>query len=196
MQSLCIAPPTTPVALPANTHFAQGETNCKTGLNRGAKMLVREAPLLAIDRGREAVPGVGGQRVRPLLVPLAPRGGEDDADVRDRRPDRRDAAERHPARCRARRDRDAETTYLRRVARPEPLYVAFRERIDQARAVGEAALAREARTDWRAAAFLLERTAPERWARISHRTGEEPPAVDPFEEFAKPDELAARRRKR
>jgi hypothetical protein len=92
----------------------------------------------------------------------------------------------------------ARRTYFGWIARPEPLYVAFRERIEQARAIGEATLiatiARTARTDWRASAFLLERSAPERWARVSQRTGEEPPQVDPFEEFAKPDELAARRK--
>ena len=69
-------------------------------------------------------------------------------------------------------------------------------RVLQARAHGEASLVatvrREAEGNWQAAAWLLERGYPDRWARLSQRTppkGERP--ADPFDEV---DELASRRR--
>jgi len=73
---------------------------------------------------------------------------------------------------------------------------AFEERVEQARSIAEAqmvtTISREGRTTWQAAAWWLERVAPERWARISQRKDEAPPekAVNPFTEF---DELSARR---
>jgi hypothetical protein len=67
-------------------------------------------------------------------------------------------------------------TFYRWVARSEPRFVVFRERVEQARAVGEAALfARVAlgpEMPWQSAAWLLERQWPERWAPISRRPPE------------------------
>jgi hypothetical protein len=77
-----------------------------------------------------------------------------------------------------------------------PRLAAFRARMELARGEGEAVLvariSRAAAEDWRAAAWLLERGAPARWARPSQRPEEapSPAADDPFAEF---DELAARR---
>ena len=87
-------------------------------------------------------------------------------------------------------------TYLEWLARDEPMYVAFAEAVEEARARGEAALvaviSRAAPAQWQAAAFLLERGHPERWARLSQRKQEPQPLpeTNPFAEF---DELAARR---
>lgn len=72
------------------------------------------------------------------------------------------------------------STLHRWLARPEPLYVAFREQVEQARAEGEAALvlriARESATRWQSAAWLLERIAPARYGRPGdrHATDGEP----------------------
>lgn len=74
----------------------------------------------------------------------------------------------------------------------------LRERVEAAQAEGEARnvaiIARAALDNWQAAAFLLERQHPERWARISQRPEEPaaPPVADPFAEV---DELASRRRR-
>jgi hypothetical protein len=87
-------------------------------------------------------------------------------------------------------------------------FVEFRERVESARAEGEArmvaVIARAAQDgDWRAALSLLEREFPERWGPVSVRVREveAPPAPeitprdddDPFREV---DELAERRRSR
>lgn len=78
-------------------------------------------------------------------------------------------------------------------------YVSFRADVDKAIAEGEALnvgrVAQAARENWQAAAWLLERQHPERWARPSQRekTGSEKP-LEPSDEFAEVDELAARRR--
>lgn len=82
----------------------------------------------------------------------------------------------------------------------------LRERVERARAEGEAhnvaIIAREARGgNWQAAAWMLERQWPERWARPSQREAyidrlaDVPvrPDDDPFSEL---DELAAARRRR
>lgn len=82
-----------------------------------------------------------------------------------------------------------------------PLHQRFRERVEQAQAVGEARnvtiIAEAARTNWQAAAWLLERTNPERWARVSQREKAAPaPAPtmpEPDDPFAEVDELAQRR---
>jgi hypothetical protein len=51
------------------------------------------------------------------------------------------------------------------MARDDDPYRAFRAAVEQARADAEASLvARAARGNWRAAAFLLEQRFPERWA--------------------------------
>jgi hypothetical protein len=64
-------------------------------------------------------------------------------------------------------------TLYRWLGREEPLFVSFRERIEQARAKGELALVlqivRESATRWQSAAWLLERIAPERYGRVSDR---------------------------
>lgn len=78
----------------------------------------------------------------------------------------------------------------------------FRERIEQARDEGEArnvaAVAQAATTNWLAAAWLLERRHPERWARLSQREKDQPsqppvPAPAAADVFAEVDELAKRR---
>ena len=87
----------------------------------------------------------------------------------------------------------------RRDLRPE--YVRFGERIDEARALGEATLVSRIQAatpeSWQAAAWLLERTVPETYARLSQRVLVEPPGQpeNPFKEFVPSDELAARRDK-
>lgn len=78
----------------------------------------------------------------------------------------------------------------------------FRQRIDQARAEGEARnvaiIAKAASTDWKAAAWILERQHPERWARTTQRpvaesnlprTGDAAPAEAPTAERATSEAL-------
>lgn len=69
---------------------------------------------------------------------------------------------------------------------------AFRERIEHAQAEGEARnvtlVARAAVTDWKAAAWLLERQAPGRWSRPTSRPIERPHNDDDVL-----DEISARR---
>jgi hypothetical protein len=77
----------------------------------------------------------------------------------------------------------------------------MRVRVERARAEGEArnvaVIATAAPNNWQAAAWLLERGSPERWARPSQRgedsarPSELPAAADPFAEV---DELAKKRR--
>ena len=74
-------------------------------------------------------------------------------------------------------------------------FVAFAAAVDEARAQFEAgmaeAVARSAKTSWRAAAWMLERSFPGRWAAVrpSSTTEEGPPDA-----LAGLDELAKRRR--
>lgn len=92
--------------------------------------------------------------------------------------------------------------------RPEDeLYRELREKVDKARAEGEALhvarIAKAAEEDWHASAWFLERSYPERWARSQPRPFEPselpvsheppPPAPGLFDEV---DELAAQRAKR
>ena len=77
----------------------------------------------------------------------------------------------------------------------------FRAQAEQAlaesEAVSVAVIATAARTSWQAAAWMLERRHPERWARLSQREKEETPAPAPAglaDPFAEVDELAARRK--
>jgi hypothetical protein len=77
----------------------------------------------------------------------------------------------------------------------------FRRRVDQARAEGEtrnvALIVQAAATNWQAAAWLLERSFPDRWARPSQREHEPLPAPSPDEDpFADVVDLAQRRRVR
>lgn len=80
-----------------------------------------------------------------------------------------------------------------------PIYKEFRDRIDAARAEGEARnvalIAKAAAASWQAAAWMLERQYPDRWARPSQRqddsdAGAKQGVPDPFEAL---DELAVRR---
>lgn len=78
-------------------------------------------------------------------------------------------------------------------------YVDFASRMDKARANGEvrnvAMIAQAASESWQAAAWLLERTSPERWARVSQRDQATPePTAPDTGPLAEIDELAARRR--
>lgn len=85
-----------------------------------------------------------------------------------------------------------------------PLHATFRDRIETAKAIGEARnvtlIAEAARTNWQAAAWLLERQSPERWARVSQRekpmqgTPQPIPTPRPDDPFSEVDELAQRRR--
>lgn len=76
----------------------------------------------------------------------------------------------------------------------------FRTAVERARADGEvrnvAMIAQQAQTNWQAAAWLLERRHPERWARPSQRETEPRAegAASPADPFAEVDELAQRRR--
>ena len=87
---------------------------------------------------------------------------------------------------------------------PKP-YRELVRRVETARAQGQlailAGIARAAADDWRAAAWLLERSDPDRWARASARARTKPPEEDetppPADDpFAEVDELAARRSQR
>jgi hypothetical protein len=90
------------------------------------------------------------------------------------------------------------STYYDWVGAMTPVSLRFVERVEEARAFGEAALvsriASASREKWEAAAWLLERTVPERYARLSQRAAAPEPdrPVNPFREFVD-DELAARR---
>lgn len=84
-------------------------------------------------------------------------------------------------------------------AADEP-YRRFRERVEQARADGEArnvtVIARAAVTNWQAAAWLLERQYPERWGRPSQRKDDDEKPASASDPFAEVDQLAERRRVR
>lgn len=81
----------------------------------------------------------------------------------------------------------------------EEPYRRFRAAVEEARAIGEsrnvALIAHAATENWQAAAWMLERQFPERWARVSQRDKENegPKANDPFAEV---DELARVRNRR
>ena len=107
----------------------------------------------------------------------------------------------------------AESTFYDWLTRGDPtkdepanaLYRAFRSDVDEARALGETVLvnivAKEARNQtWQAAIWLLERMAPERWARASQREGvvtqQQTEAAAPFDPFREFDELAEAGRKK
>jgi hypothetical protein len=85
----------------------------------------------------------------------------------------------------------------------DAVYRRFRERVERARGEAEARnvalITQAASTNWQAAAWLLERTYPERWARPSQREKDEAaaaPAAAPNDPFKEVDELAQRRRYR
>jgi hypothetical protein len=93
----------------------------------------------------------------------------------------------------------------------DELYRELVERVETALAEGEvrnvAQIAQAARDNWQAAAWILERSAPERWGRVSTRfrlppelPPEEdaslPPARRELDPFTEVDELAAKRRAR
>jgi hypothetical protein len=61
-----------------------------------------------------------------------------------------------------------------------------------------AQVAAGAKTNWRAAAWLLERRYPERWGPVRRQDDQEPgaPVVRPDDPFAEVDQLAAKRRAR
>jgi hypothetical protein len=74
------------------------------------------------------------------------------------------------------------------------LAAALEQLLSEPRLVGQIVAA--SRSNWRASAWLLERTYPERWAATTRqRRPDEQPYADPFAEFV-PDELAARRKPR
>ena len=107
------------------------------------------------------------------------------------RPSRRNRRH-HGPRCR-------KAAYLRRqhereTAEPAPVLTLDREAVLE-EALAEwrlvAHVARAARTNWRAAAWMLERRYPERWL---HGAEPEPVLPDGSDPFAEVDELARRRR--
>ena len=67
----------------------------------------------------------------------------------------------------------SKTTFHRWITRDEPLYVAFREQVERARAEGEAALvlriASESATHWQAAAWILARSSPAQFGPPGNR---------------------------
>src|SRR5215467_13976287 len=80
----------------------------------------------------------------------------------------------------------SKSTYYEWMASEEPLYMRFAERVREAEAIGKGALvariARASTQKWEAAAWLLERSYPDEFARISQRAlapAPEKPA-DPF----------------
>ena len=79
-------------------------------------------------------------------------------------------------------------------------FKSFRVDCDRAEAEAEsravAIIANAARDSWQAAAWLLERQHPERWARVSQRKEAEQlkEPEQPHDPFSEVDELAARRR--
>jgi len=90
------------------------------------------------------------------------------------------------------------STYYAWLESADPVHVRFAERVAEAQAFGEATLvsriANASAVSWQAAAWLLERTVPERYARLSQRAAAEDPdkPANPFDGFVD-DELAARR---
>jgi hypothetical protein len=88
-------------------------------------------------------------------------------------------------------------TYHRWMARTEPVYLDLQQRVRQAQARSELALVldvvRQGRTNWRAAAFMLERTKPEQYGRLSDRRpdDDEPRVADPFSELWATDDVPA-----
>jgi hypothetical protein len=78
----------------------------------------------------------------------------------------------------------------------------MRARVERARAEGEVRnvgiIANAAQESWQAAAWMLERSYPDRWARPSQRDNVEPPSAPTPEEdpFADVVDLAERRRSR
>jgi hypothetical protein len=99
------------------------------------------------------------------------------------------------------------TDWLAKGREGDPEFEAFAERVDRARAEGEARnvaqIARAAGDSWQAAAWLLERMAPERWGRVSVRLrdvappeSEVPIVTDEDDPFREVDELAERRHQR
>jgi hypothetical protein len=80
------------------------------------------------------------------------------------------------------------STFYDWLNRDGPLNVQLRERIGQAQARGELALVldviRASRFRWQAAAWLLERTKPESFGRVTDREIAERQQPDPFAEFA------------
>jgi hypothetical protein len=92
------------------------------------------------------------------------------------------------------------------LAESDAAYAELRERVENAKAEGEArnvaSIANAARDNWLAAAWLLERQYPDRWGRASVRMRDEPveqpiaAPIDPDDPFREVDELADRRRAR
>lgn len=68
-----------------------------------------------------------------------------------------------------------------RVAQADEPYRVFREKVEHARAEGEATnvlrIARAAAEDWKAAAWMLERQFPDRWGRPAQRNGRAQPVA-------------------
>lgn len=93
--------------------------------------------------------------------------------------------------------------WLRRAESGEQPYADFAVAVEGARAAGEVRnvtqIAKAAAKDWKAAAWLLERTAPERWLRVASRplaqggSSDDDDTAAPSDPLAEVDELAARR---
>ena len=107
------------------------------------------------------------------------------------RPDRRF----HGAACRKRAARKRDRVAVEQQNPLDDLQLVLLRALDEERLV--AYIATQARSQWRAAAWLLERRYPSRWAsRRGVDEDELAPVLDPDDPFHEIDQLAARRRDR
>ena len=101
----------------------------------------------------------------------------------------------HDATCRQRAARERDRVSDQRLVADDDLQQVLMRALDEPRLV--AYIATQARSQWRAAAWLLERRYPERWGPARRVDEDElAPVLDPDDPFHEIDQLAARRRER